>query len=117
MRELFESTIERLLGDFSTTECIRSAESGGWAGGVWEALEENGFTLASVSEDNGGVGAGWGDLFVVARAAGRHMAPVPLVEMLLANWLLELRSEEHTSELQSRPHLVCRLLLEKKKKI
>src|SRR3989442_9598767 len=29
----------------------------------------------------------------------------------LAGW----RSEEHTSELQSRPHLVCRLLLEKKK--
>src|SRR5690554_6975992 len=28
---------------------------------------------------------------------------------------LFLRSEEHTSELQSRPHLVCRLLLEKKK--
>src|SRR5215813_15506002 len=28
-----------------------------------------------------------------------------------------IRSEEHTSELQSRPHLVCRLLLEKKKKI
>src|SRR5690554_7572179 len=27
------------------------------------------------------------------------------------------RSEEHTSELQSRPHLVCRLLLEKKKRI
>src|SRR2546422_5251132 len=28
----------------------------------------------------------------------------------------ESRSEEHTSELQSRLHLVCRLLLEKKKK-
>src|SRR5690625_5893582 len=28
---------------------------------------------------------------------------------------VELRSEEHTSELQSRGHLVCRLLLEKKK--
>src|SRR3989442_11591648 len=28
---------------------------------------------------------------------------------------LRPRSEEHTSELQSRPHLVCRLLLEKKK--
>src|SRR3989442_11352559 len=27
----------------------------------------------------------------------------------------DIRSEEHTSELQSRPHLVCRLLLEKKK--
>src|SRR5215813_15508051 len=31
--------------------------------------------------------------------------------------LREDRSEEHTSELQSRPHLVCRLLLEKKKKL
>src|SRR3989449_4773685 len=29
---------------------------------------------------------------------------------------LHVRSEEHTSELQSRLHLVCRLLLEKKKK-
>src|SRR5690554_7663699 len=32
------------------------------------------------------------------------------------NGLVRARSEEHTSELQSRPHLVCRLLLEKKKK-
>src|SRR5262245_63510788 len=31
--------------------------------------------------------------------------------------LIGLRSEEHTSELQSLRHLVCRLLLEKKKKI
>src|SRR3989442_11435934 len=31
------------------------------------------------------------------------------------NASVEMRSEEHTSELQSRPHLVCRLLLEKKK--
>src|SRR5690554_7418520 len=31
-------------------------------------------------------------------------------------YLTGKRSEEHTSELQSRPHLVCRLLLEKKKK-
>src|SRR5690625_6366288 len=33
----------------------------------------------------------------------------------LSGTLSELRSEEHTSELQSRGHLVCRLLLEKKK--
>src|SRR5204862_5944306 len=32
------------------------------------------------------------------------------------NWLIWKRSEEHTSELQSRRDLVCRLLLEKKKK-
>src|SRR3989449_4347867 len=33
-----------------------------------------------------------------------------------AGYYLSYRSEEHTSELQSRLHLVCRLLLEKKKK-
>src|SRR2546422_2364688 len=32
------------------------------------------------------------------------------------DWRTVYRSEEHTSELQSRLHLVCRLLLEKKKK-
>src|SRR5207253_2690642 len=36
------------------------------------------------------------------------------VRRLIANWIGS-RSEEHTSELQSRGHLVCRLLLEKKK--
>src|SRR3712207_8007334 len=34
---------------------------------------------------------------------------------LVERGLLERRSEEHTSELQSRQYLVCRLLLEKKK--
>src|SRR5690554_7288848 len=34
-----------------------------------------------------------------------------------ATHLTLLRSEEHTSELQSRPHLVCRLLLEKTTRI
>src|SRR3712207_8644418 len=35
--------------------------------------------------------------------------------LLLVGLLGQLRSEEHTSELQSRQYLVCRLLLEKKK--
>src|SRR5690554_7544091 len=37
-----------------------------------------------------------------------------LSEPLGADITKKWRSEEHTSELQSRPHLVCRLLLEKK---
>src|SRR2546422_5016966 len=39
-------------------------------------------------------------------------AEVDILEVMLPR---ETRSEEHTSELQSRLHLVCRLLLEKKK--
>src|SRR2546429_8112244 len=41
--------------------------------------------------------------------------PVGSSSMLGRSWDV-MRSEEHTSELQSRLHLVCRLLLEKKKK-
>src|SRR5436305_3934635 len=43
---------------------------------------------------------------------GRIASPIPT----RFRSRLRGRSEEHTSELQSRPHLVCRLLLEKKKK-
>src|SRR3712207_7740975 len=42
--------------------------------------------------------------------------PVAGRERLRAHRLPDERSEEHTSELQSRQYLVCRLLLEKKKK-
>src|SRR5689334_24676992 len=45
---------------------------------------------------------------------GAHRLP-DRVRALLDEILLGLRSEEHTSELQSQFHLVCRLLLEKKK--
>src|SRR2546422_6422310 len=43
---------------------------------------------------------------------GRRACPRRLVDRACV-----MRSEEHTSELQSRLHLVCRLLLEKKKKV
>src|SRR5258708_40283817 len=42
-------------------------------------------------------------------------APLAVLEGAAALLLGRVRSEEHTSELQSPDHLVCRLLLEKKK--
>src|SRR3712207_7197999 len=51
-----------------------------------------------------------GDLGAVAQLGGRGVVPVGAQAE-------GARSEEHTSELQSRPYLVCRLLLEKKKTI
>src|SRR2546422_6468791 len=46
-----------------------------------------------------------------------HVADISSVDALISSVDAEIsRSEEHTSELQSRLHLVCRLLLEKKKK-
>src|SRR3712207_7475789 len=46
-------------------------------------------------------------------ASGQTPAPAEFVDALTEACT---RSEEHTSELQSRQYLVCRLLLEKKKK-
>src|SRR3989442_11486778 len=52
----------------------------------------------------------------VAVAGGGSTYTPELIEGFLSHADRLPRSEEHTSELQSRPHLVCRLLLEKKKK-
>src|SRR5436309_7944599 len=62
---------------------------------------------------------------VAAQAAAERRGDIPAAERIVSEeverfwaWyggLVVVRSEEHTSELQSRENLVCRLLLEKKK--
>src|SRR3712207_8240386 len=62
---------------------------------------------AAVAED--GVGADTAGLDVVLAAGGQRHGVEGVLHVV--------RSEEHTSELQSRQYLVCRLLLEKKNKV
>src|SRR3989449_8700129 len=50
------------------------------------------------------------------RGDGPIAGKIPPPPSYISDRLMQFRSEEHTSELQSRLHLVCRLLLEKKKK-
>src|SRR2546422_5614711 len=54
---------------------------------------------------------------VSRQGARRHARAAAAPQCAGVVRLLRHRSEEHTSELQSRLHLVCRLLLEKKKKV
>src|SRR2546427_9327328 len=64
----------------------------------------------------------WGPRGALARHGGHLLIAQPLHVLqhkclpLLGRQLRQRRSEEHTSELQSQSNLVCRLLLEKKKK-
>ncbi len=88
MRELFESTIERLLADLATPEYVLGCEGNEWPAELWTALDESGFALAGAPEILGGAEASWNDLYVIVRAAGRFAAPVPLAEAILANWLM-----------------------------
>src|SRR5438309_6371247 len=56
------------------------------------------------------------DAIVVGTGPNGLAAAITLAQAQRSVLVVEARSEEHTSELQSQFHLVCRLLLEKKKK-
>ena len=88
MRELFESTVERLFGDMVTPALLLSLGQGQWPAALWAAIDESGFSVAAAPEALGGSEASWNDLYVVVRALGRYTVPAPLAEALLANWLL-----------------------------
>src|SRR2546430_6832908 len=55
-------------------------------------------------------------LYAILLSVCSVMLAFPLLRLACAPTVRILRSEEHTSELQSQSNLVCRLLLEKKKK-
>src|SRR5258705_5516927 len=57
------------------------------------------------------------DVEAISRSLLANRSRVSLGSLSFVEALTRSRSEEHTSELQSLRHLVCRLLLEKKKKI
>src|SRR5690606_39795784 len=58
----------------------------------------------------------WKQINPMLKANDFGRAQQTVAELGQSHLLLTSRSEEHTSELQSRENLVCRLLLEKKKK-
>src|SRR2546430_10101413 len=59
-------------------------------------------------------GSGWGEIRFGSSHPGQFMVAMADGSVRGVNY--SIRSEEHTSELQSQSNLVCRLLLEKKKK-
>src|SRR5437660_3960075 len=82
---------------FSYTTLFRSHYKAGGVSQLWSYRSESRPTVLKPSPR-------------MSSALSDDPAPLPLSE-------LGSRSEEHTSELQSRGHLVCRLLLEKKKNL
>ena len=85
-RMLLES-MTRLFEDKCTKQVIDRAETGVFADELWRTVAETGVPLAALPESAGGADAEWSDLFAVLRVAGRHAAPIPLAETMLAGWV------------------------------
>ncbi|NIA52492.1 acyl-CoA/acyl-ACP dehydrogenase [Massilia sp. TW-1] len=88
MRQMFDSTVERLFADLASPAAVLACEDGHWPQAMWTAVEESGFPVALAPEALGGAGARWTDVCGVIRLAGRFNLPLPLPEAILANWLL-----------------------------
>jgi acyl-CoA dehydrogenase len=86
--DILRDAVSRLFGDLVTRETLEAAEKGEWPAALWDAVEEAGLCRALVPEMQGGVGAQWAEAFIIVNAAGRHAAPIPLPETILAAWLL-----------------------------
>ena len=85
-RMLLES-VGRLFEDKCGKPVIDRAETGVFADELWRAISETGVPLAALPESAGGADAEWSDLYAVLRVAGRHAAPIPLAETMLAGWI------------------------------
>ena len=88
LRTILGDVVTRLFTERVTKDLLESAETGAWPDALWHAVEENGLTWPLVPESKGGAGGTWADAFVVARAAGRHAVPLPIVETMVGSWLL-----------------------------
>ncbi len=80
--------VSRFLEKASTAETVREAEPLGWDAAIWAGLTDMGVPTLGVSEARGGSGASLRDLAVVAEACGARLAPVPVVEAMVAARLL-----------------------------
>ncbi|HTZ80224.1 MAG TPA: acyl-CoA dehydrogenase family protein [Stellaceae bacterium] len=76
----------RLFADLATPAVINAAEAGTWPESLWDAVTAGGF-LDVLDGGGDGVPGGVEDAVAVLRAAGRHAAPIPLPETMLARWL------------------------------
>ena len=82
------NSVSRIFADLADPQTLNADVERGWHVPLWRALEENGLTRAWVSETLGGADLDIAEGFEIISVAGRFALPVPLVETMLAAWLL-----------------------------
>lgn len=83
-----QEAVSGFLQKAADPETVRESEPLGWLPDVWDGLTDMGVPTLGVDEEHNGSGAGLRYLAVVAEACGRHIAPAPIVEAMVAARLL-----------------------------
>jgi len=85
---LIAQQLDRLFDAEVTAEKRKAVEEGQFHDALWSECEALGLTGALVPESAGGAGLTWADINPSLLVLGKHAAPVPLGETLVANRLL-----------------------------
>jgi alkylation response protein AidB-like acyl-CoA dehydrogenase len=88
LQQEVRKSYERFFEKESTPDRVRAAEPLGFDRALWDRIAATGVVGMSVAEEHGGGGAGAIELALVAEEYGRRLAPIPLVEAVVAGRLL-----------------------------
>ena len=89
-QEALRDAARDLLDGVCGPEVARAAlEVDGYDGAVWQAMVDQGWLGVATAEAGGGLGLGTVEAVVLLEQAGAHLAPVPLVQQLLAQAALQ----------------------------
>lgn len=85
---MFVEAIEDILRGQCEPSHIRAIEAGGSHAELWAAIESAGFLELLATEEQGGAGLSWPELFPVLVVCGRYAVPLPIGQTMAARALL-----------------------------
>jgi len=86
--DMLSEQLQRLFSREVNQQVLAAAEQGHFATALWQQVADMGLVSALVQEAAGGAGLSWSQVESVWRACGRHAAPIPLGESMIAAWAL-----------------------------
>lgn len=88
IKKLVEESVKSLFESHANSDAVEIMESGGFPAKFWSDFSEAGWTHVALPEDDGGAGMGLAGAYILMRLSGYHAVPLPIVESLLAAYLL-----------------------------
>ncbi|TNE57623.1 MAG: hypothetical protein EP340_08005 [Alphaproteobacteria bacterium] len=98
LQSMIFETADRIFADHVTHDLIAKGEAGVPASNLWQDLNFAGLPKALCSEEAGGIGGTWRDVFGIVKATGARAVPLPLGDIMAAHWLADQAGMEMPEE-------------------